>query len=247
MRRQAHSEVKKGHEVACIVSPFSQLSSALQARLDIEEPATFTFFASFHCVSFNLGEALSVGLRNLPLVASARNGFYRFELLRHTRLTPFSRLLSASPQYTRPVATPEKAAPQPIRARADRETNDSTNAMASGSDRAAVASGADTGDAARRRNIPGTPQQVLVPQPQADEKKKTPKQPSVLQVLEQWEWLIAPIVFTALAFFTRLYKIGLSPIVTWDEAQSVLPTSLTSHKLANMPSSTALESSVATT
>lgn len=35
--------------------------------------------------------------------------------------------------------------------------------------------------------------------------------------------MIAPIVFTALAFFTRLYKIGLSNIVTWDEAQSVNP------------------------
>jgi hypothetical protein len=48
------------------------------------------------------------------------------------------------------------------------------------------------------------------------------QEPSVLDVLNEWEWLIAPIVFTALAFFTRLYKIGLSPIVTWDEAQSVV-------------------------
>jgi dolichyl-phosphate-mannose-protein mannosyltransferase len=99
--------------------------------------------------------------------------------------------------------------------------------MAPGNDRAAVVSGADVGDAARRRNIPGTPQQVAVPQPQAvDDKKKAKKQPSVLEVLDQWEWLIAPIVFTALAFFTRLYKIGLSPIVTWDEAQLVDPRSL---------------------
>lgn len=30
--------------------------------------------------------------------------------------------------------------------------------------------------------------------------------------------MIAPLVFTALAIFTRLWKIGLSPIVTWDEA-----------------------------
>ena len=98
--------------------------------------------------------------------------------------------------------------------------------MAPGNDRAAVVSGADLGDAAKRRNVPGAPQQVPVPQPQqADDKKKkpAPPAPSVLAVLEQWEWLIAPIVFTALAFFTRLYKIGLSPIVTWDEAQFVLP------------------------
>ncbi len=97
--------------------------------------------------------------------------------------------------------------------------------MASGNDRAAVVSGADVADAARRRNIPGTPQQVVLPgQPQPDDKKAAPKKaPSVLDVLDQWEWLIAPIVFTALAFFTRLYKIGLSPIVTWDEAQFVDP------------------------
>jgi dolichyl-phosphate-mannose-protein mannosyltransferase len=41
----------------------------------------------------------------------------------------------------------------------------------------------------------------------------------VLQFLDEWEFVIAPLVFTILAFFTRLYKIGLSPIVTWDEAQ----------------------------
>lgn len=40
--------------------------------------------------------------------------------------------------------------------------------------------------------------------------------------MDEWEWVIAPLVFTALAFFTRLYKIGLSNIVTWDEAQYVL-------------------------
>lgn len=40
--------------------------------------------------------------------------------------------------------------------------------------------------------------------------------------LEQWdeiESIVAPILFTFFAFFTRMYKIGLSPIVTWDEAQ----------------------------
>ena len=39
--------------------------------------------------------------------------------------------------------------------------------------------------------------------------------------MDEYEFLIAPIVFTALAFFTRMWKIGLSPIVTWDEAQYV--------------------------
>ena len=118
--------------------------------------------------------------------------------------------------------------------------------MASGNDRAAVVSGADVGDAARRRNIPGTPQQVIVQPPQVDDKKKTKPQPSVLDVLSDWEWLIAPIVFTALAFFTRLYKIGLSPIVTWDEAQCVHPDP-PPPPLPLTPRPTVLESSAATT
>lgn len=42
---------------------------------------------------------------------------------------------------------------------------------------------------------------------------------SILQTLDEYELLIAPLIFTILAFFTRMYKIGLSPIVTWDEAQ----------------------------
>jgi dolichyl-phosphate-mannose-protein mannosyltransferase len=44
---------------------------------------------------------------------------------------------------------------------------------------------------------------------------------SIFTAIEEWEWLFAPILFTVLAFFTRNYKIGLSPIVTWDEAQYV--------------------------
>lgn len=31
--------------------------------------------------------------------------------------------------------------------------------------------------------------------------------------------MIAPLIFTALAFFTRMWKIGASNVVTWDEAQ----------------------------
>ncbi len=44
-------------------------------------------------------------------------------------------------------------------------------------------------------------------------------QTGILQFLDEWEFLIAPIIFTAFALFTRLWRIGLSPIVTWDEAQ----------------------------
>ena len=42
---------------------------------------------------------------------------------------------------------------------------------------------------------------------------------SILSFLDEYEFIIAPILFTLLSFFTRMYKIGLSPIVTWDEAQ----------------------------
>lgn len=84
---------------------------------------------------------------------------------------------------------------------------------------AAVASGADLGDL-RRRNVPGEETAPLIPKIEADDDKKkaAKKQPSILEVLDQWEFLIAPVVFTILAFFTRFYQIGKSNIVTWDEA-----------------------------
>ena len=92
-------------------------------------------------------------------------------------------------------------------------------------DKAHVASGANAveADALRRRNVPAS-QPVVAPPVQLDDKKKAlKKEPSVLEILDEWESVIVPIIFTALALFTRLYKIGLSDIVTWDEAQSVLP------------------------
>jgi dolichyl-phosphate-mannose-protein mannosyltransferase len=86
--------------------------------------------------------------------------------------------------------------------------------------KAAVASGADpAGDAARRRNVPGSAAAVAPAQrPEADEKKihGAKKQQSFIDILAEWEFVIAPVVFLALAIFTRLYKIGLSNIVTWD-------------------------------
>ena len=42
---------------------------------------------------------------------------------------------------------------------------------------------------------------------------------SIFSTLDEYEFILAPLIFTALAFFTRMYKIGLSDIVTWDEAQ----------------------------
>lgn len=47
------------------------------------------------------------------------------------------------------------------------------------------------------------------------------QQESVFDLFDKIEPIVAPLLFTALAFFTRLYKIGLSDIVTWDEAQYV--------------------------
>ena len=39
-----------------------------------------------------------------------------------------------------------------------------------------------------------------------------------LEWFDEWEFVIAPLIFTLLALFTRMYKIGQSNIVTWDEA-----------------------------
>ena len=46
-------------------------------------------------------------------------------------------------------------------------------------------------------------------------------EPTLLENLEEYEHIYAPIIFTLMAFFTRMWRIGLSPIVTWDEAQYV--------------------------
>ncbi|KFY39748.1 hypothetical protein V494_03866 [Pseudogymnoascus sp. VKM F-4513 (FW-928)] len=88
---------------------------------------------------------------------------------------------------------------------------------------AVVASGIEQdAQAARRRAAPGGSAVSGSSQglDEVDDKKRLPVQssPSFLQTLDEWEFIIAPVLFTFLAFFTRLYKIGLSPIVTWDEA-----------------------------
>ena len=41
----------------------------------------------------------------------------------------------------------------------------------------------------------------------------------IIRFLDDYEFIIAPLLFTAAAFFTRTWKIGISNIVTWDEAQ----------------------------
>ncbi|OAA67891.1 protein O-mannosyl transferase [Niveomyces insectorum RCEF 264] len=88
-----------------------------------------------------------------------------------------------------------------------------------------AASGAQpaNADALRQRAAVASPKtsSVAAAPAEIDDKKKkktaTPS-PSIWQLLSDWEVVYAPIIFTAVALFTRLYKIGLSNIVTWDEA-----------------------------
>ncbi|KIV98573.1 uncharacterized protein PV09_09637 [Verruconis gallopava] len=78
--------------------------------------------------------------------------------------------------------------------------------------------GADTraADLRKRNTTQLASPTTLSDQSVADERKE--KKQSILDLVAEWEWLYAPVLFTLLAFFTRNYKIGLSPIVTWDEA-----------------------------
>ncbi|WYZ37586.1 hypothetical protein EsH8_II_001092 [Colletotrichum jinshuiense] len=79
-----------------------------------------------------------------------------------------------------------------------------------------VASGADVGDGVRRRAVPSGQAVPVTAAPEIDDKKKLAKKQG--SFLDEWEVVIAPIIFTAFAIFTRLWKIGISDIVTWDEA-----------------------------
>ncbi|KAJ5470850.1 hypothetical protein N7530_008207 [Penicillium desertorum] len=84
----------------------------------------------------------------------------------------------------------------------------------------AVSTGAKHESDLRRRNVPDTSKVHLDSNRMNDEdvKKARIQSPSFLHVLASWEPIIAPIILTALALFTRLYQIGRSNIVTWDEA-----------------------------
>jgi dolichyl-phosphate-mannose-protein mannosyltransferase len=71
----------------------------------------------------------------------------------------------------------------------------------------------------RRRNVPLTDRATTPPAlAQAEDAKKKRQSSSYLSVLSGWEPVIAPILLTALSMFTRMYRIGRSNIVTWDEA-----------------------------
>ncbi|KAJ5317291.1 hypothetical protein PENANT_c034G02926 [Penicillium antarcticum] len=85
----------------------------------------------------------------------------------------------------------------------------------------AVSTGAKHDSDLRRRNIPVTGNGNSAPLTETadeDTKKSRLQSPSFLHVLAGWEPIIAPVILTALALFTRLYRIGRSNIVTWDEA-----------------------------
>ncbi|KAJ5540649.1 hypothetical protein N7494_005725 [Penicillium frequentans] len=83
----------------------------------------------------------------------------------------------------------------------------------------AISTGAKHDSDLRRRNVPDTARpQAPMPYTAEDVKKQKPQSTSFLQVLAGWEPILAPIILTALALFTRLYRIGRSNIVTWDEA-----------------------------
>ncbi|KAJ9273608.1 CAZyme family GT39 [Paecilomyces variotii] len=86
---------------------------------------------------------------------------------------------------------------------------------------AALTTGADQNAGVRRRNVPGTEDsRGNVPAVVRDEQdvKVHRKQQSLGAVLDEWEFILAPLIFTALSFFTRMWRIGRSNIVTWDEA-----------------------------
>ncbi|KAJ5476951.1 Dolichyl-phosphate-mannose--protein mannosyltransferase 2 [Penicillium diatomitis] len=87
---------------------------------------------------------------------------------------------------------------------------------------AATSTGAKLDADLRRRNVPNSSKDstttLFTVEPDVKKNKKQSQSPSLLHVLCSWEPIIAPVIFTALALFTRLYQIGRSNIVTWDEA-----------------------------
>ncbi|CAZ80470.1 unnamed protein product [Tuber melanosporum] len=90
--------------------------------------------------------------------------------------------------------------------------------MASKNGAASYGTGAEL-DAAgtRRRNVPGgslVGGDIVVPALEDTKKQQKIDQAGDVDI----EAIVAPIFFTLLSFFTRLYKIGQSNIVTWDEA-----------------------------
>ncbi|CAN6652047.1 dolichyl-phosphate-mannose--protein mannosyltransferase 2 [Trichomonascus vanleenenianus] len=76
------------------------------------------------------------------------------------------------------------------------------------------------GDELRQRGGPrgAAPMPSYMTQSEEDDKKKGAPDGSLINDLSKLESWAAPLLFTALALFTRLYQIGKSKNVTWDEA-----------------------------
>lgn len=82
-------------------------------------------------------------------------------------------------------------------------------------------SAAQDGPDLRRRNVPtydGSNGSLTRSYEETDDKKSLKLRSSILKTIDEYEFLLAPLIFTLVSFFTRMYRIGLSPIVTWDEA-----------------------------
>ncbi|KAF1831050.1 PMT-domain-containing protein [Decorospora gaudefroyi] len=84
----------------------------------------------------------------------------------------------------------------------------------------AHATGADAqAEELRRRNVASQAQPPAPAAAETPQKEKSKDKPfDIISFLDEYEFIWAPLIFTFFAFFTRMYKIGLSPIVTWDEA-----------------------------
>ncbi|SCU90952.1 LADA_0F07272g1_1 [Lachancea dasiensis] len=73
-------------------------------------------------------------------------------------------------------------------------------------------------DAALKRRIGSTDAIFTVAEKELEDVSKWEKVQTEESPLNKLERLLMPIVFTALAFFTRMYKIGVNNHVVWDEA-----------------------------
>ncbi|OOF96214.1 glycosyltransferase family 39 protein [Aspergillus carbonarius ITEM 5010] len=83
----------------------------------------------------------------------------------------------------------------------------------------ASSSGVNFTSEVRRRTAPLTEKLSHVPGHKvSDDDKPKPEPASFISAVAHWEPTIAPLFLTALAIFTRMYNIGRSNIVTWDEA-----------------------------
>ncbi|GKZ32668.1 protein O-mannosyltransferase 2 [Aspergillus brasiliensis] len=84
----------------------------------------------------------------------------------------------------------------------------------------ATSSGVDLSSEVRRRTAPLTQELSRAPDHDAYNAKELKQEPaSFRSAVASWEPMFAPLFLTALAIFTRMYHIGRSDIVTWDEAQ----------------------------